>query len=161
MFEHQAVRVNDYPAAILRQATSGEASAAADLWLRSRYASVPAIPRPVHSDEDVHRWFVSVVLPSREVWVAEADEHLVALVVLDGDWIDQLYVDPKWFGRGLGSQLVNLAKELRPSGLHLWTFQSNERARQFYERHGFQQQEMTDGENEEGVPDVRYRWAST
>jgi GNAT superfamily N-acetyltransferase len=153
--------MNARPSAILRRATGGEASALADLWLRSRYASVPAIPRPAHRDDDVREWFARVVLPTREVWIAEVNEHLVALVVLDGDWIDQLYVDPEWFGRGLGSQLVNLAKELRPAGLDLWTFQSNERARRFYERHRFRPQEVTDGENEEGVPDVRYRWAST
>ena len=31
----------------------GDALAVADLWLRSRYASVPAIPPPVHSDEKI------------------------------------------------------------------------------------------------------------
>ena len=40
-------------------------------------------------------------------------------------WLAQLSVDPEWTGRKLGSRLVNLAKELRPNGLDLWTFQSN------------------------------------
>jgi GNAT superfamily N-acetyltransferase len=51
--------------------------------------------------------------------VIEVDEGLVALVVLDAGWIAQLYVDPEWTGRGLGSRLVNLAKELHPNGLDL------------------------------------------
>ena len=154
------MRMNSHASAILRRAVAGEGVALGDLWLRSRYASVPAIPQPVHSDDDVREWFAHVVLPTREVWIAEVDEHVAALVVLDGGWIDQLYVDPEWSGRGLGSLLVNLAKELRPSGLDLWAFQSNHRARRFYERHGFRPQEMTDGDNEEHAPDVRYRWAT-
>jgi GNAT superfamily N-acetyltransferase len=44
-------------------------------------------------------------------------------------------------------------------GLRLWTFQKNEGARRFYERHGFDVVEMTDGAgNEEHEPDVLYAW---
>jgi hypothetical protein len=57
--------------------------AVADLWLTSRYASIPAIPAPVHSDDEVREWFASVVLPSRELWVIEANEGLLALLVLE------------------------------------------------------------------------------
>jgi uncharacterized glyoxalase superfamily protein PhnB len=79
---------------------------------------------------------------------------------LHDDWIDHLYVDPDSTGRGVGSQLVAVAKTLRPSGVHLWTFESNTRARRFYERHGFVAVERTDGDNEEGAPDVRYQWST-
>ena len=132
--------------------------AVADLWLRSRYASIPAIPPPVHSDDEVREWFASVVLPSGQLWVIEADEGLVAMLVLDNGWLAQLYVDPEWTGRGLGSRLVKLAKELHPNGLDLWTFQSNIRARCFYEQHGFAVLATTDGANQEGAPDVHYHW---
>jgi ribosomal protein S18 acetylase RimI-like enzyme len=57
----------------------------------------------------------------------------------------------------LGGRLVDLAKRRRPRGLGLWTFQVNEPARRFYERHGFGAVERTDGRrNEEREPDVRY-----
>jgi GNAT superfamily N-acetyltransferase len=132
--------------------------AVADVWLRSRYASIPAIPPPAHSDDEVREWFASVVVPRRELWVIEVDEGLVALMVIDDGWLAQLYVHPEWTGRGLGSRLLNLAKELHPNGLDLWTFQSNVGARRFYERHGFAALEATDGANEEGAPDVHYHW---
>jgi len=132
--------------------------AVAHLWLRSRYASIPAIPPPVHSDDEVREWFASAVLPRQELWVIEVDEGLVALLVLDNRWLAQLYVDPELTGRGLGSRLVNLAKELHPNGLDLWTFQSNVGARRFYVQHGFAALETTDGANEEGAPDVHYQW---
>jgi GNAT superfamily N-acetyltransferase len=141
-----------------RRARDDEALAVADLWLRPRYSSIPAIPPPVHSDDEVREWFASVVLPRQELWVIEADGGLVALLVLDNGWLAQLCVDPEWTGRGLGSRLVNLAKELRPDGLDLWTFQSNTGARRFYEQHGFAPSETTDGANEEGAPDVHYHW---
>jgi GNAT superfamily N-acetyltransferase len=142
----------------LRRARRDEAADIASVWLRSRKASVPAIPPPVHPDEEVLVWFRDVVLPDREVWVAEDDDAVVALLVLEGDWLDQLYVDPSWTGRRVGSRLLALAKQQRPEHLQLWTFQSNAGARRFYERHGFLAAEMTDGDNEEGAPDVRYEW---
>jgi len=119
---------------------------------------VPAIPPPVHSNEEVTAWFCEVVVPTRDVWVAEADGAVVGMMVLDDDWVDQLYVDPDWTGRGAGSRLITLAKQQRPEGLRLWTFQANEGARRFYERNGFVPTGMTDGDNEERAPDVRYEW---
>ncbi len=142
---------------VVRLAADDEAGAVADVWLRSRKASVPAIPPPVHTDDAVRQWFAAVVLASREVWVVEAD-GLAAIMVLDAGSIDQLYVDPDWTGRSFGSLLVDQAKHRHPAGLDLWTFQSNHAARRFYERHGFVAVEMTDGANEEGAPDVRYQW---
>jgi ribosomal protein S18 acetylase RimI-like enzyme len=54
---------------------------------------------------------------------------------------------------------VQLAKERNAEGLQLWTFQANEPAQRFYERHGFVDAERTDGAgNEERAPDIRYQW---
>lgn len=142
-----------------RPAVLADAATAADLYLCARHAAVPAIPPEVHSDEDVRRWFKDVVIPQRETWLAEEDGEPVALMVLDGDELDQLYVHPEWTGRGAGCELVRLAQSWRPEGLSLWTFQSNEGAQRFYERHGFVAVEHTDGSgNEEQAPDVRYVW---
>jgi GNAT superfamily N-acetyltransferase len=51
------------------------------------------------------------------------------MLVLDGEWIDQLYVDPTHTGHGIGSRLLEVAKRERPSGLRLWTFVSNSDSR--------------------------------
>ena len=147
------------PGPIVRRAAQADARAVADVYLRSRHASVPAIPPPVHSDDDVRQWFATVVLPEREVWVAADGTNVLALLVLEGEWVDQLYVDPAWFGRELGSALLAQAQVRRPDGLQLWAFESNRRAQRFYERHGFVLEEQTDGSgNEERAPDRRYRW---
>jgi GNAT superfamily N-acetyltransferase len=143
----------------LRRARPADAGAAAEVWLRSRHAAVPVVPAPVHTDEEVRHWFETVVLPTRETWLAVADGAAVAVLVLDGDEVDQLYVDPDWQRRGVGSELLRLAQVQRPGGLALWTFQSNHPARRFYERYGFRAVAWTDGAtNEERAPDVRYIW---
>jgi GNAT superfamily N-acetyltransferase len=142
----------------IRAAERDEATAVADLYLRSRHASVPAIPPSVHPDDDVRDHFATTVLPDGEVWVAEEEGVIVGILALGGGWIDHLYVEPGATGRGLGSALVEHAKARRPDGLDLWAFQSNAGGRRFYERHGFVAVGATEGDNEEGAPDVRYRW---
>ena len=143
----------------LRRGTASDAEAVADLYLRARKAATPAIPMTAHTDEEVRRWIARRVVPHTELWVAERDDDdLVGLLVLDDGWVDQLYVEPRLTGRGIGGELVGLAKRQRPGGLRLWTFESNVGAQRFYERHGFRATDRTAGDNEEGAPDILYVW---
>ncbi|GHH02869.1 GNAT family N-acetyltransferase [Streptomyces lanatus] len=145
-------------AVALRRALPTDAGAAADVWLRSFAAALPTVVRP-RSDDEVRTYFREVVVLLRETWVAEAADRVVGVMVLDGDLLSQLYLDPEWCGRGIGGRFVALAKQRRPDGLSLWTFQVNRPAQRFYERHGFVAVEYTDGGgNEEREPDVRYVW---
>jgi GNAT superfamily N-acetyltransferase len=105
-------------AMMFRRGTEGDARAAADLWLRARYAAIEVIPRPVHGGDDVRAWFASHVVCETELWVAEERSgRLCGILVLDGPWVDQLYVEPTLTGRGIGADLVDLAKRERPGGL--------------------------------------------
>ena len=79
-------------------------------------------------------------------------------MVLDGEWLDQLYVAPERMRCGLGSQLLAMAKASR-SALALWTFEANAPARAFYEAHGFRAAAPASRENEERAPAICYRWA--
>lgn len=144
----------------LRPATEADAEAAAAVWLRSYDAALPEVRR-AHSDDEVRDWFRYVLVPGGHTWVAEAGPTgvLAGVLVLDEAGIDQLYLDPDQRGRGLGDLFVAKAKELRPDGIELWTFQVNTPAHRFYERHGFTEAERTDGSrNEEREPDVRFQW---
>jgi GNAT superfamily N-acetyltransferase len=145
----------------IRPGTGADARAAADLWLRARASAGAAIPPPAHPPHEVRDWFATHVVPDCELWLAETpDGALAGILVLDGPWLEQLYVEPDLTGRGIGAQLVAFAQERSPGGLRLWTFVSNVRAQRFYERLGFQEVERTDGrDNEERSPDILYAWA--
>ncbi|MFH9129169.1 GNAT family N-acetyltransferase [Streptomyces griseoaurantiacus] len=147
---------NEHP--VVRRAVAAEADTVAGLWLRSFDAALPTVRR-ARTDEEVRGWFREVVEPAGDTWVAAGPDRLLGMMVLDGEELDQLYLDPARRGRGVGGLLLDHAKRLRPSGLALWTFRINAPARRFYERHGFVAVERTDGaRNEEREPDVRYVW---
>lgn len=135
-----------------------DAAGIADTWLRSFRTALPTV-RLAHSDAEVRDWFSYVVVPQYETWIAVVDGSVVGFLVLDGEELEQLYLDPSWRGQGLGDRLLAQAKQQRPGGLGLWTFQVNAPAQRFYERHGFIEVDRTDGlRNEEHEPDVRYVW---
>lgn len=91
--------------------------------------------------------------------MAVTENGVVGVMVLNGGELKQLYFDPVWRGRSIGDRFMSLAKQRHPDGLTLWTFQVNESARRFYERHDFIAVEWTDGtRNDENEPDVRYVW---
>lgn len=143
----------------VRAVRNTDAGGCAQVYLRSREFALPTVP-VVHPPREVRRWMADEVVGRTDMWVAEVDGTVVGLMVLAEGWIEQLYVDPAWMGRGLGDRFVQLAKQRVPDGLRLWTFQVNEPARRFYERHGFVAEQLTDGSgNEERAPDVRYHWS--
>ena len=84
---------------------------------------------------------------------------VVGFAAIADGWLEHLYLAPGWTGRGIGTDLLTIARTRCPAGLQLWTFQVNAGARRFYEREGFRAVESTDGSaNEEREPDVRYVW---
>jgi ribosomal protein S18 acetylase RimI-like enzyme len=84
---------------------------------------------------------------------------VIAFVGLGDDSVRHLWVQPEAQNRGVGTALLEVAKERRPEGLQLWVFQKNVGARRFYERHGFTLAKLTDGSrNEEREPDALYVW---
>jgi putative acetyltransferase len=101
-----------------------------------------------------------------EVWVAEDDGGLLGFLAIEASRnlggaavLEKIYVEPAEQNHGVGSALLDKAKELRPDELYLWVFQKNP-ARRLYERHGFELVKLTDGaDNMEREPDALYRWA--
>ncbi len=143
----------------IRRALAAEHEEAARLLIRTRQANVPVIPPLTHTDDEVLHWFLNMVVPTQDIWIAIGEQNaVIATMVLADGWIEQLYVDVASVGQGIGSALVEQAKLEFPSGLDLWTFVSNDGAKRFYQRHGFVEIARTDGDNEEGEPDIRFHW---
>ena len=151
------------PAFAIRPATASDATQIADVWLASWRATFDF--GPAHPDDDVRRWVREDLLVEAENWVAtdpSQSHRVIALLGLSETMVEQLYVRPEWIGRGVGRELLALAKRRRPDGLELYCFAANDRARRFYERNGFVPIAFGDGSgNEERQPDVLYRWRRT
>ena len=144
----------------LRRAARADMEAVARLHRHVRKTCLPYLPE-LHTPQQDHEFFEQHVFPSSTTWLAEDEGRLIGFAVLKQDWLDHLYVDPDWHGRGVGKALLTAVRE-DAQELNLWTFQANGQARRFYERHGFRLVEMTDGSgNEERTPDARYRWTRT
>ena len=144
---------------ILRRASAGDADAIFAVDIASRREALPTV-RWAHPPDEVRQWIADVLLPTHEVWVAEDGGTVIGYLALHDEWVSQLYLRPGFWRRGFGSALLQRAKELRPSGLRLWCFQVNARARAFYEAQGFAAVKHTDGQdNEEREPDILYAWA--
>ena len=113
----------------------------------------------LHTVEEDRRFIENIILKECEVIVAEGDPGIVSFLALNGEEIRLLYSHPDFIGSGAGSLLLDAVKKSSVAALELWCFQANERARRFYEERGFRAVRFTDGQdNEEKVPDVRYRW---
>ncbi len=108
--------------------------------------------------------------------VAEIDEALVgfAYVINDsagtefGNLLDNLHVESKAQGRGLGREMLRrVAETLDSKGwapkLWLWVYASNAGARRFYERYGAEECGQTLLESADGgrVLSCRYVWRNT
>lgn len=146
------------PAITIEPASPRDAGEIAALYLASRAEALPYLRR-VHSDNEVRGWITHVRLASGETWVAREAGRILGFLSLDGEDLDQLYLLPGAFRRGIGSLLLAKAKERSPERLHLFTFQRNTAARAFYERHGFRLIDLNDGDrNEEDEPDALYEW---
>jgi GNAT superfamily N-acetyltransferase len=106
------------------------------------------------------RWFFRERLyKTCQLWGTFDGAQMTGIIAFREDWIDQLYVLPKFQQRGIGIRLLQIAQCAHPR-LHLWTFQRNVQARHFYERRGFLLVEETDGAlNEEREPDALYLWS--
>jgi GNAT superfamily N-acetyltransferase len=146
----------------LRKARLDDAEAVADVYLRSRKELVACAPL-AHSDADVRDWIRQRLIPSGRVTVAVIGDDIVGLLAVskgtDCSWIDQLYLLPAWVGRGIGTNLLEFARRELSPPIRVYTFQGNHRARDFYERRGFQPVAFGDGsDNEENCPDILYEW---
>ena len=150
--------MTDLACVTINEARPQDAPAIAIIHLTSRRRAMPYLRRP-HTDDEARGYFARRVgNPPRVWWVLRHRGQVVAYMMLDGENLDHLYVSPFCQGQGFGSALLDRAKALSPGRLVLWTFQRNERARSFYEARGFRSIGRSDGDNEEGEPDMQYEW---
>jgi len=130
-------------------------------WHETNRVSYPYVEdRLNHTLESARAFFRAMILPACTVWVAERAEDLVGLIAIEAPWIRQFSVFPEHQRRGVGTALLHKARECSPTQLRLFTFRRNDKARAFYEKHGFQIVALGVSPAPELEPDVEYRWVA-
>jgi GNAT superfamily N-acetyltransferase len=145
----------------IRRARDDEVEALTRLFIRSRNAMGDYLP---HVPDEAAVPIAARMREHEELWLAEEGGRLLGFLGIEQSTklgapvLEKLYVEPTEQNRGVGTALLEKAKELRPDELYLWVFQKNP-ARRLYEWHGFELVRLTDGaENMEREPDALYRW---
>jgi putative acetyltransferase len=144
----------------IRRARDDEIQPLTQLFIRARNEMdyLPRVP------DEAAVPIAARIREHEEVWVAEEDGRLLGFLGIEHSTnhgppvLEKIYVEPAEQNRGVGSALLDKAKDLRPAELYLWVFQKNP-ARRLYERNGFVLVKLTDGaDNMEREPDALYRW---
>jgi len=113
----------------------------------------------IHSfEENVH--FIKNVLSKENtilLAIESNSEKVLGMIAFTTKTIAQLYIDIDYLNHGIGTKLLDRAKEKSDDKLELFTFQRNDIARNFYEKHGFKEVGRN-YKNELNLPDIKYRW---
>ena len=144
---------------VIREYKAADFDAVTILWRVSREKSLPEFQRAkghfFYEDLD---YFRHEILMKDKVWVAEVAGCPAAFMAMENEFIDQLYVHPDHWRRGIGGALLNFAREQSPGHLWLYTLQVNVNARAFYEKNGFVAEKFGFSPPPENEPDVEYHW---
>lgn len=125
----------------------------------NRWVDATAWMPRVHAPADVQRYYREVLFANGEVIVADCRGEIAGFLALaENGFVSALYLDERYRGVGIGTALLREAKERAKTELRLWTFEHNTGAQRFYRREGFFPLRRTNGDNEEGLPDILYSW---
>ncbi|MEX3014915.1 N-acetyltransferase family protein [Gymnodinialimonas hymeniacidonis] len=111
--------------------------------------------RDLHTADEVMAFYTGPVFETRETWVAgDPVDGFYTWHAEDGEVTALMARTP---GRGIGKALLDHAKATYGTFV-LFVMQDNTRAWSFYLREGLVEVSRTDGDNEEGLPDVLMKW---
>ena len=149
----------DHAQRTIRQFQPADEADVVAVWHRAGMAAYTFLPTwQAFTLEQARGVFERIIRPHCAIWVATLDERVVAYLAMKETYIDRLYVDPREWRKGWGTQLVNFAKHVSPRGLELHTHQENFVARALYERHGCRAVKFGRSPPPESAPDVEYHW---
>jgi GNAT superfamily N-acetyltransferase len=144
---------------IIRDYRAEDFDSVTSLWRISREKSLPDFQlEKGHFFYEDCNYFRQNVLMENQIWVVDVASHPVAFMAMNMDFIDQLYIHPDHWRRGIGETLINFAKARSPEHLWLYTLQVNVNARAFYEKNGFIAEKFGISPPPESEPDMEYHW---
>ena len=126
------------------------------MW-RSSFEEAVGITDP-HPLEEQRAYFMHEVIPHNSVRVALMHGEIVGFVAASSVSVAQLYVHTRFQRRGIGTLLLDWAKNQSGGSLWLYTFARNSKACSFYEGSGFRA--VARGfESMWQLEDVKYEWS--
>ena len=124
---------------MIRPLLPGEMDTLITLWLESTIQGHPFIP--VSYWEESEAIVRNVYIPQSRTWGYQEGEKMAGFIsILDKRFIGALFVAERFSSKGVGSALIERVKE-EFRELSLEVYQKNQRAVNFYHRHGFQIEE--------------------
>jgi putative acetyltransferase len=118
----------------VRRGTPADAPRALEIWRDAVDATHRFLTPEDRAEIDE---FVAAWLPSAELWLVDDPEgRPVGFLVMDGNMIDALFVDPAVHGCGYGTALLNHALTLAPDVV-VDASEQADNALAFYEARGF------------------------
>lgn len=147
------------------------------LWYKTWHNSFPDLKHPQAYEQWEER-FRDELVRRGEVWIAQIASQIVGFFVIfevkggsrrqklsvntaglsntKGE-LNQFFVDPAHQNQGIGTALIDKAKEICPQGIRLKTLQSNTKACLFYTKHRFVAGEQSTNKIN-GQPNIEYTW---
>lgn len=120
---------------MIRQYNEGDIDTVMQIWLDTNIRA--------HHFISSNYWrinfdMVREMLPHAEIYVHEDDyaKQIDGFIGLNDDYIEGIFVKEIMQSKGIGKQLLNHAKEVKPT-LRLSVYQKNEKAIKFYLREKF------------------------
>ena len=127
----------------LRPYRSYDADQVAELWWESWRST--GLPLVAAMSVEKNRERLEEEGPQWEIFVTtDAEGEIIAFIALSlaEHRLRQLFVSPSHQFRGVGSELLELAKVRMPEGFWLWTPPGNLKARRFYDARSVTYREM-------------------
>ena len=106
----------------------------ADIWLNTSLIAHDFIPKEYWINNKA--LMIEKYLPNSEAYVAEQSNNILGFIALSDNYIASIFIDIEQQGRGIGSLLLNYAKNLR-NELTLNVYQKNKKSVDFYKSKDF------------------------
>ncbi|MDJ0665221.1 MAG: GNAT family N-acetyltransferase [Acidimicrobiia bacterium] len=138
---------------MIREYSVADVEAIIDVWYRASVEAHSFLPDEFFAAEGKllqDRW-----LPEAETNVCVVNGAIVGFLSLVGNEVGGLFVDPDHQRRGIGSALMDGARDVRPF-LELSVFEENRNGLAFYTAYGFEIVARRTNE-ETGRPELRLR----
>ena len=126
----------------LRPAVPSDMATVADIWHRAWHvAHAGHVPDGLTAARTLEAFHERTPARVADTTVAEVDGRLVGFTMIEGDEVEQVFVDPELHGSGVAAPLLAEAEQqVAAAGYDVaWlaVVDGNARARRFYEKHGW------------------------